>query len=384
MNHPIKYPFYLKLACSLIIICLLGWFAMWAQVVLIPLLIGFLISILLVPVCNFFEKYIRLPRAISSIITTLLFSAAIVGLFYLMTLQLIELSNEWPMFEKQIMEMVDELQRWIHRTFGINTRNQIEYINSNLAKTISASTVVLERMVAIVARYSILTLFTFLYVVFILMYRQHLVKFIYFLFKKNHHRNVKSVIATTQHMVKQYLIGLFFQMILVSILTFAAFSFIGIKYAFVLAIITGLLNIIPYVGITVSLIISSILTVASSSPADVPFIFLSLIIIHAIDGNIIMPRIVGSKVKVNSLVVLIGLVLGEMMWGIMGMLLSIPVLALTKIVFDHVNDLKAWGYLLGEEKAEWNPDEKIIFIKKKKKRRLLNRYRKNKSESENI
>lgn len=370
-----KWPFYIKLACSLISILLLGWFALIGQTILIPLLIGFLISILLVPVCNFFENYIRLPRAIASIITTLLFSSVIVGIFYVIILQLVDLSNEWPMFQKQIMDLVTQTQEWIHRTFGINTHNQIEYINSNLSKTISASTVVIEHLVASIARYSVLILFTFLYVVFILMYRQHLVRFVFYVFKKNHHRNVSSVITTTQHMVKQYLIGLFFQMILVTGLTFAAFTIIGIKYAFVLAIITGLLNVIPYVGITISLIISSILTVATSSPSDVPFVFLAFFIIHAIDGNIIMPKIVGSKVKVNSLVVIIGLVIGEMTWGIMGMLLSIPILALVKIVFDHVDELKPWGYLLGEEKSEPLDHDIEAYFRKKKKRRLMHRKR---------
>lgn len=62
-----------------------------------------------------------------------------------------------------------------------------------------------------------------------------------------------------------------------------------------------------------------------------------------------MPRVVGSKVKINSLIVIIGLVIGEMLWGIAGMLLTIPVLAIMKIVFDRVEGLQSWGFLMGED-----------------------------------
>ena len=76
---------------------------------------------------------------------------------------------------------------------------------------------------------------------------------------------------------------------------------------------------------------------------------ISIVVIHAIDGNIVMPKVVGSKVKINSLIVIVGLVVGEMLWGISGMLLTIPILAILKIVFDRIDNTKAWGYLMGED-----------------------------------
>jgi predicted PurR-regulated permease PerM len=153
-------------------------------------------------------------------------------------------------------------------------------------------------------------------------------------------------------MVKKYLVGLILQMAIVSIMALIAFSVMGIKYSFMLAIITGVLNILPYIGILVALIISVLITFATASATKVLLVISAYIIIHLIDGNIVMPKIVGSKVKVNSLVVVIGLIIGEMMWGIFGMLLTIPSLAILKIVFDRVESLKPWGFLLGEENNE--------------------------------
>lgn len=362
-----SYPFYLKLTCTLISIYLIGWFAVQAQTILIPLIIGFLISILLVPFCNFLERYLFFPRVLASITTTLFFLTGLAGVMYLLIDQLIEISKEWPAFQVQLIELYIDTQRWIHQNYGINSRMQMEYINENIGKTFDVGTFVIERVLASLTRYSILVLFTFLYIVFILIYRRHLIRFVFYLFSERQHKNVLSVIYTTQRMVKQYLIGLFIQMIIVSILSFIAFMLLGIKYSFVLALITGIFNIIPYVGITISLIVSIILTFATSTPTHVLLVILAFIIVHAIDGNIVMPKIVGSKVKVNSLIVIIGLIIGEMMWGIMGMFLSIPLLAMTKILFDHIPDLKPWGFLLGEEKSErLNPEVEKYFRKNKR------------------
>ena len=363
----VQLPFYVKMACALISILLIGWFAIIGQTILIPLILGFLISILLVPACNFFERYLYFPRVLSSITTTLLFLALIAGVIFLLVNQLIDIADEWPTFQKQLVEIFEQSQLWIHQNFGISSNKQIRYLNENLSDTINVGSIVVERILGGLTRYSVLILFTFLYIVFILIYRRHLIRFVFYIFHERQHKKVISVIYTTQHMVKQYLIGLMLQMVIVFGLAFIAFSIVGIKYSFVLALLTGILNVIPYVGITISLIISALLTVASSSPSHLFLLLISFIIVHAIDANIVMPKILGSKVKVNSLVAIIGLVVGEMMWGIMGMFLSIPILALAKIIFDHIPELKPWGFLFGEEKSErLNPTVEKYFVKNRK------------------
>ncbi|WP_413533755.1 AI-2E family transporter [Empedobacter brevis] len=365
-----KWPFYIKLTCVLLSIICLSFISIIGKGILVPLILGFLISILLAPVCSFFERYLRLPRAVSSIITTLLFATFILGIFYLIAIQMTEIANEWPTFQKQIIEAFMNLQSWIHHTFGVNSHMQMEYLTKNVKTTIETSTIVIEKVISIVSSMAVTVLFTFLYIVFLLIYRQHLVKFLYYVFNTNTRDQVYNVITSIQKMVKQYLIGLFLQMLIVSVLSFIAFSILGLKYKFVLAILTGVLNVIPYVGIIISMIVTLIITFATMSASKLLFVLIAFIVIHAIDGNVVMPQIVGSKVKINSLIVIIGLVIGEMAWGIMGMLLSIPILALMKIVFDNVTDLKPWGYLLGDELSTEMDEDLNTFLAKKKAKRL--------------
>ena len=78
-----------------------------------------------------------------------------------------------------------------------------------------------------------------------------------------------------------------------------------------------------------------------------------------------LPRVVGSKVKINALVTILGVILGEHLWGIAGMFLAIPIIALLKVVFDSVETLNAWGFILGDEIVISNPGNSIFPMKKK-------------------
>ena len=343
------YPFYLKLSCILISILILGFLAIIGQQILIPMVLGLLIAILLMPMCRFMEKRLRLPRGVSSVVASLLALAIIGGVIYGLSIQVAKLSNDWPQFQKQFMDLTDDLQSWISRTFGLRRKDQLLYLNDTAKKSISTGTAILETALKSIGYVLMLTGFTFLFTLFFLLYRTHLLKFLVASFSETYHKTVFEIIDNIQFMVKKYLVGLFLQMLIVTILSLIAYTIIGVKYNFMLAILTGILNILPYIGIFTALLIGALITFATSGVSHVLFIVIAIVVIHAIDGNIIMPRVVGSKVKINSLIVIIGLVIGEMLWGIAGMLLTIPVLAIMKIVFDRVEGLQSWGFLMGED-----------------------------------
>jgi predicted PurR-regulated permease PerM len=343
------YPFYLKLSSILISIVILGFIAIIGQQILIPMVLGLLIAILLMPLSRFMEKRLRLPRSVSSILASLLALAIIGGVIYVLSLQVAKLANDWPQFQKQFTDLIDDIQGWISRTFGVRRKDQLLYFNDTAKKSISTGTAILEKALTSIGYVLMLTAFTFLFTLFFLLYRTHLLKFLVASFSETYHKTVFEIIDNIQFMVKKYLVGLFLQMLIVTILSLIAYTIIGVKYNFMLAILTGILNILPYIGIFTALLIGALITFATSGVSHVLFIVIAIVVIHAIDGNIIMPRVVGSKVKINSLIVIIGLVIGEMLWGIAGMLLTIPVLAIMKIVFDRVEGLQSWGFLMGED-----------------------------------
>lgn len=343
------YPFYFRLCCILISIVILGFLAILGQQILVPMILGLLIAILLMPLCRFMEKRLRFPRGLASILVSILALAVIGGVIYMMSIEVAKLANDWPQFQKQFVVLTNDLQSWISRTFGVRRHDQLEYLNDAAKKSISTGTAILEKALASIGYVLMITGFTFLFTLFFLIYRTHLLKFLVASFSETYHKTVFDVIDNIQFMTKKYLVGLFFQMIIITVLSFIAYTIIGIKYNFMLAILTGVLNILPYIGIFTALLIGALITFATSGTSHVLFVVIAIGIIHAIDGNIIMPRVVGSKVKINSLIVIIGLIIGEMLWGIAGMFLTIPVLAIIKIIFDRVEGLQSWGFLMGED-----------------------------------
>src|SRR5690606_21011864 len=188
-----------------------------------------------------------------------------------------------------------------------------------------------------------------LYTFFLLLYRRHILRFFLLLNKPQHQAVILEIAHEIQYVVKKYLIGLILQMLIVAAMTFIALSIIGVKYSLMLSLITGVINVLPYIGIFAAMLMISLITFATSSLTHVLFVVIALIVVHFIDSNFVVPKVVGSKVKVNSLFAMLAIIMVELIWGVSGMFLAIPILAIMKIVFDRIYDLKPWGFLLGEE-----------------------------------
>jgi len=152
----------------------------------------------------------------------------------------------------------------------------------------------------------------------------------------------------------------------VALVCCTVFLILGIKYAILLGLITALFNIVPYIGIFTALLLNVIITFATTAIATkVLLVIITVVSMHLIDSNILLPLIVGSKVRINAFVTLLGVVLGEMIWGIPGMFLSVPVIAIAKIIFDRIENLHPWGHLLGDEKFKKLP-KKLVSKRIKK------------------
>jgi len=351
MQRFLTLPFYLKLSSSLVTILIVGYIMYIGQTIIVPLLLGLLFALLLVPVCRWFEHKLHFHRTLAAIVSMLIFISFITGVFILIGSQLTMFKEDWPAFEQQILHAVSNLQEWITSTFNIGQRKQTDLINETLTKSVSRGTAILGTALLSISSLIILLVFTFLYAFFLLIYRRHILRFLILLNREEHEQVVVEMVNEVQSVVKKYLIGLALQMVIVATMTFITLSIIGIKYSLMLAVITGVFNVLPYVGIFSSIFLISLITFATSSATNVLFVIAGIWFVHIIDSNFVVPKIVGSKVKVNSLFAMLAIIFGELIWGISGMFLAIPVLAIAKIVFDRIYDMRPWGYLLGEEET---------------------------------
>ena len=166
--------------------------------------------------------------------------------------------------------------------------------------------------------------------------------------------------------MRKYITGLFFETAIVLGIACLIFWLLGIKYVFLLGLIVAVFNIIPYIGIFTALIISVSITFATFDGRHSLYVLIAVICVHLFDSNFLMPKIVGSQVKVNPLIIILGVVVGEMLWGIPGMFLSIPYMAMAKVIFDRVEGFQPWGILLGEEENTPAKVKSIISRLRKK------------------
>jgi putative permease len=349
------YPFYIKLACVLFSLLAIGYLVIVAKEILSPLIFSCLFSILLLPLGNFFEHKLRLPRSAASMVSVILLLLSIGLVLYVIGSQLSNLANDWPQFKQQLDVSVLNLQNWVEATFHIDAGKQLNYVHSATTKVIASGTTVVGATVLSLSSILLFLVFTFIYTFFFLLYRSLIKKFLVSVFLEENAMVVHDVMEQVQFIIRKYIIGLLIEMVIVAAVVSLAFWALGIKYAILLGLITGLFNIIPYIGIFTALALSALITFATATVASkVLLVVITLVVVHLIDSNVLTPLIVGSKVRINALITVIGVIIGEMIWGISGMFLSIPVIAVLKIIFDRVEGLKSWGIILGDEEKKQN------------------------------
>ncbi|MEJ7679897.1 MAG: AI-2E family transporter [Segetibacter sp.] len=172
----------------------------------------------------------------------------------------------------------------------------------------------------------------------------------------------------TQTIIKSYLVGLLIQITYITVLLGASLMIIGIKHALLIGVIFAILNLIPYIGALIGNIIGVLLTLTSSQEVwPIYAVLITIAVVQFLDNNILMPRIVGSKVKINPLASIVGVIVGGAVAGISGMFLSLPLIAILKIVFDRSDKLKQWGVLFGDERPKQSPMRFPVFRSKSKK-----------------
>lgn len=373
-NQKKKVPFVVRLACVLVSLIAIVFISIIGKSVLVPLVIGFLVSMLLLPLSNFQEKKLKFPRIVSSLVSPILFTLAVIAVIYFIGTQMAQFTEDLPEFQQQIEQLFHEAQVFVYDKFGVSEQEQIRYIEKNAEEVLKRGSGVLRTAVTSVTSMLASSMFVFLAIFFFLLYRSHLVKFLIWCFPPKDQTKVKEVIVEIQSIIKQYIFGLLIQVIAVSSLMFIAYSIIGIKYALLFAVLCGVLNLIPYIGIFTATVLAAIVTLATGEPIQALWVIVAVVVVNSIDGNIITPKIIGSKVALNSFVVLFGIVIAESIWGIAGMFLAIPVLAILKIIFDNVEGMRPYGFVLGEDNAPTPLFEKYydryIYRKKPKDKDL--------------
>ncbi len=346
----LKFPFYARLAFTLFAIALIISFMYLGKSVLVPLFFSFLVAILLHPVVRYLEKK-GLGRRLAAVLTLLVFMILVGGLFYFFSHQVVRLTRDLPSLQEKVTAKWNDIQGWISDKYHVSNTQQKDYVNKSANGILSTAMNSVATTFVGIAETVLLTIFFFIFTFFILQYRRHLMRFVVELFDRNHNEKVQAVIGRIRSLINSYVLGLLIEMSVVAIMIFTSMMIIGVKYALLFSIMAAVLNIIPYLGIYLCMFLAMIVTAATSSTGHVVAVGIVFIVTHFVDANVILPHVVGGKMKMNPFITILVVLIGHLIWGIPGMFLFIPLTAIVRLISEEVPGMEPWAILLGEEKA---------------------------------
>lgn len=350
-----ELPITVRRSIELIGLFVLGMALVAGKVVVFPLLTAVYLSILLLPCFRFFRRK-KMPETIAISLSLLILFIGIGLIIWFFSAQIGSLVADFPQIKANVLLHLEQLSAWINSITQFTTERQLEILKEQSSSLLNNAGAMITGAAA-----SLTSIFIFLgllpiYIFLILFYRNLLARFVFLWFPKNDHERVEEGIRETEVIIKSYLVGLLIQVAYITVLLGGALMILGNEHALLIGVIFAILNLIPYVGALIGNLVGILLTLASSQDlGPVLTVLITIAIVQFLDNNILMPKVVGSKVKINALASIVGVIIGGSIGGIAGMFLALPTIAVFKIIFDRTDNLKQWGVLLGDDVPRKSP-----------------------------
>ena len=344
----VELPSYAKIALVLLSLVIVVYGLHALEGILIPLVFAILFSVLLFPLVQRLENW-RVPRIPAVLICLVLALALLTGLFYAVSVQISSFTEVVPQFVKRGNEYINSIRTFADERLNIDRQRQIaeirKYFNQALAEGGTILTSTLLATTSILTNLFLVLLFAF----FFLIYRDFFRSFFYKAFKDVHRTKIDRVMSGIYQVVKDYLAGLVLVIFIIGTLMTVGLLILGVDYAVFFGFFGACLVLIPYFGISLgSLLPAAYTLVTQDNPLKALGVVGVFLFVQALEGNFITPYIVGSKVSINPLAAIIVLILWENIWGLPGLVLALPLTAILKVVFDSVDALRPYGFVIGE------------------------------------
>ena len=355
----IQLPSYARLTCILLSLVVIVYGLYVLQDILVPLIFAVLLSATLFPLCHRLERW-GVPRVGAITICIVLSIALLYGLIYLVSLQIGNFTAEAPRLLKRGNQLLDQVQRYADQNFHIDRQQFVsqarKYLNSSLQNAGILLTSTLLATTNILSTIALLPLFIF----FFLLYRDFFKSFFYKVVGQTRRTKVDGIFGQIYTVVKDYLVGLVLVIAIVAVLNTVGLLILGVEYALFFGVFGAFMILIPYVGIAIGSVLPALFTLGTHPN---PLVALGVVgvflFVQILEGNFITPYIVGSKVSINPLAAIIVLIMWGQLWGLSGLILALPLTAILKVIFDSIDSLKPYGFLLGEAEKPRPPIRNI-------------------------
>jgi predicted PurR-regulated permease PerM len=345
----IKIPSYARFCLIVVMIALILGFLYAGRAIIMPLFLSLLFALLLRPVVVFLNKKCRFPHVLAILFSIFVFLLLIASLIYFISSQTYSFLDDWPKLKKNLNDHYHHLQSWVQDRFNFSYKRQEKYMSSLAQDSIQQGKGLVGNTLLSFSELLFNMIVIPVYIFLILLYRNLFKQFLAALVDKSHHERLVDIVNHLKVVVQSYVMGLLIEMVSVATLTSIGYLIIGVSYAVLLGVITAVLNLIPYIGILCAGLVSIVAVLVDST--DLSKILLVIVvnmIVQFIDNNILIPKVVASKVRINALASIVVVIIGGAMGGVVGMFLAIPLLAMLKVIFDRIPGLAPWGLLIGD------------------------------------
>lgn len=348
----LKLPAYLKMVVILLGLVLIVLVMREAKSLLFPIFISGLLAILISPFTSWQERK-GIPSLLAASISLISLAAFVTGFLYFFYNQILNFSRDLGALEEKVSDLVESVNTFIaghvEGVVPISMENIKETIFQQLYENMDTLTQGIIATAGTVTMIFIMPVYIFLFLYF----RKFLAEFFRRAFPEQYNDKVTKVIQKVKDVVQNYIKGMFVVICILAVLNSVALISLGIKHALLFAVFAAFLNVIPFLGPFLGATFPILFALLTKDSLWYPIgIFLAFYVIQLLESNLFTPKIVGGRVSMNPLMTIIALFVGNFIWGLAGMVLFIPGMAVLKVIFDEIEGMEPYGFLLGKIKDD--------------------------------
>lgn len=360
VSKPFDRLDYIYKLFMIIALCVIA--TVFAADIVTPLLIAAFLSIVLLPVVKWFEKKLSLTLSVTLVL--ILSLIIFIGVMWIIGNQLTMLISDLPNLESKYKALVDNVSTQLQTSLGINEDEQTRMVKDSL----KGATVYVTNLLLSTTNTLSLIIQIPIYIFLFLLYRDRFKKFFLSLLPNNEELTWKKDI---DNVLQGYISGLLMVTVIISIMNTVGLLVLGIDHAIFFGVLSGILTIIPYVGIFIGALLPAVFALLTKDSAWYALGVVAIFsFVQFLEGNFITPRITGSKVSINALAAIIALLIGGKILGIAGMILAVPITGVIRVLLAHTKHLKPFVILLEDTPLEPMAitDAPVRPVKKSRKR----------------
>lgn len=355
-------PLYKSVAVLLLFILSVGILYVGKEL-LVPLALAGILAMLLIPLCKWFEKK-GLGRGGASLLCVLVFVLVIAAIITLLSFQIAGISEDMSGMQQRIVKISEQVKLYISSTLGISKQEQEKMVQKQQSSASGNSGAAIAAITGSLLNGLVNTVLVLVYVFLILFFRNRFKQFVLKLVPAVEKERTETILFKSSNVARQYLSGLALMIACLWVLYGIGFSIVGVKHALFFAVLCGLLEIVPFVGNLTGTGLTLLMAITQGGSGSMILgVVATYLVIQFVQTYILEPLVVGAEVNINPFFTILVIVAGELIWGIPGMILALPLTGMMKIVFDHVPALLPYGYLIGEDKKPGKGGQMIKKIK---------------------